>query len=115
MLARHIALQLVDLRMEHQVNRFMGCDYNIELFFRFFKHVLNCRHLLSHHTNGITIQVYMAIIACLLITLWTGRKATRRTYEILCHAFAGWATEAEVEAHIAKLQRLDGGVQERGP
>jgi hypothetical protein len=34
---------------------------------------------------------------------------------LICHAFAGWATEAEVEAHIAKLQRLDGGVQERGP
>ena len=33
---------------------------------------------------------------------------------LICHAFAGWATEAEVEAHIAKLQRLDGGVQEWG-
>jgi hypothetical protein len=31
MLARPISLQLVDLRMEHQVNRFMGCDYNIEV------------------------------------------------------------------------------------
>src|SRR5438552_17489958 len=30
MFASHIALQLVDLRMEHQANRFMGCDYNIE-------------------------------------------------------------------------------------
>jgi len=30
MFAGHIALQLVDLRMEHQANRFMGCDYNIE-------------------------------------------------------------------------------------
>ena len=89
--------------------------WQVELFFRFFTHVLNCRHLLSHHTNGITIQVYVAIIACLLITLWTGRKATRRTYELLCHAFAGWATEAELEAHIAKLQRLDCGVQGRGP
>jgi hypothetical protein len=28
---RHIALQLVDLRREHQGNRFMGCDYNIEV------------------------------------------------------------------------------------
>jgi hypothetical protein len=27
MVARPISLQLVDLRMEHQVNRFMGCDY----------------------------------------------------------------------------------------
>ena len=30
----HIALQLVDLRMEHQGNRFMGCDYNIEMAIR---------------------------------------------------------------------------------
>ena len=35
--ARHIPLQLVDLRMEHQVNRFMGCDYNIEGFWRVLK------------------------------------------------------------------------------
>ena len=34
---RHIPLQLVDLRMEHQVNRFMGCDYNIEGFWRVLK------------------------------------------------------------------------------
>jgi IS4 transposase len=87
----------------------------VELFFRFFTPVLNCRHLLSYHPNGSTIQVYVAIIACLLLTLWTGRKATRRTYEMLCHAFAGWATEAALAAHIAKLQRLDRGVQKRGP
>ena len=34
---------------------------------------------------------------------------------MLCHACAGWATEAALEAYIAKLQRLDGDVQERGP
>ena len=27
----------------------------IEVFFRFFKHVLGCRHLISHDTNGIQI------------------------------------------------------------
>ena len=52
MFAGHIALQLVDLRMEHQANRFMGCDYNIELFFRWVKCVLGCRHLLSQGING---------------------------------------------------------------
>jgi hypothetical protein len=31
MFSGHLSLQLVDLRMEHQVNSFMGCDYNIEL------------------------------------------------------------------------------------
>jgi hypothetical protein len=75
----------------------------IETFFRFFKHVLGCRHLLSHSTNGIRIQTYLAIIACLLIALWTHRKPTLRTYEMICYYFAGLASEAELLRHIEKL------------
>jgi hypothetical protein len=75
----------------------------IEIFFRFFKHVLGCRHLLSHAPNGIEIQTYVAIIACLLIALWTGGKPTLRTYEMLCFYFIGLADEEELLAHIAKL------------
>jgi hypothetical protein len=75
----------------------------IETFFRFFKHVLGCRHLLSHCSNGIEIQTYAAIITCLLIALWTGRKPTLRTYEMICFYFTGLATEEELLAHIQKL------------
>lgn len=78
--------------------------WTIEIFFRFFKHVLGCRHLLSHDEAGIQIQTYCAIIACLLINLWTGRKPTLRTYEMICHYLSGWATEEELFAHFAKLQ-----------
>jgi hypothetical protein len=78
--------------------------WTIEIFFRFFKHVLGCRHLLSHAPNGIEIQTYCAIIACLLISLWTGRKPTLRTYEMVCFYFCGLASEAELLAHVAKLQ-----------
>ena len=49
------------------------------------------------------IQVYMALIASLLITLRTGHKPTKRTFEMLCHYFSGWASEAELLAHLAKL------------
>jgi hypothetical protein len=80
------------------------CRWTVEIFFRFFKHVLGCKHLLSHRANGIEIQVYLAIIFCMLITLWTGRKPTRRTIEMIRFYFAGWADEDELEAHIAKLQ-----------
>jgi len=82
--------------------------WTIEIFFRFFKHVLGCRHLLSHCQNGIEIQTYCAIIACLLISLWTGRKPTLRTYEMICFYFSGLASEAELLAHLAKLQRHPG-------
>jgi hypothetical protein len=78
--------------------------WKIEIFFRFFKHLLGCRHLLSHNENGIEIQTYCAIIACMLISLWTGRKPTLRTYEMICWYFAGIASEAELLAHLAKLK-----------
>jgi hypothetical protein len=76
----------------------------IETFFRFFKHVLGCRHLLSHDPVGIEIQTYCAIIACLLISLYTGKKPTLRTYEMVCYYFTGLADEEELLAHLAKLK-----------
>ena len=81
----------------------------IETFFRFFKHILGCRHLLSHSQNGIEIQTYCGIIACLLISLWTGRKPTLRTYEMICFYFCGMASEEELLAHIAKLKPHEAG------
>ena len=76
--------------------------WQVEIFFRFFKHVLGCRHLLSHCPNGIELQTYAAIIACLLIALWTRRKPTRATYEMVCYWFLGWADDEELMAHLGK-------------
>lgn len=78
--------------------------YTIEVFFRFFKHVLGCRHLLSDSQRGIEIQTYCAIIACMLISLYTGRKPTLRTYEMVCCYFIGLADEEELLGHIARLK-----------
>jgi hypothetical protein len=77
--------------------------WTVELFFRWFKCILGCRHLLSTSANGVQIQVYLALIASLLISLWTGKKPTKRTYEMLCFYFSGWASEEELLAHLAKL------------
>ncbi len=79
--------------------------WSIEIFFRFFKHLLGCRHLLSHSQNGIEVQVYCAIIACMLISLWTGRKPTLRTHEMICWYFCGMADEEELLAHLARLKK----------
>lgn len=78
--------------------------WQIELFFRFFKHTLGCRHLLSRSQNGIEIQTYCAMIACLLISLITGRKPTLRTYEMLCFYFSGLADEDDLMNHLNRLQ-----------
>ncbi len=79
----------------------------IETFFNFFKHVLGCRHLLSECKNGIELQTYAAIIACMLIALWTGRRPTLRTYEMLCWYFTGMADEEELQNHINHLKLQD--------
>lgn len=81
--------------------------WTIEIFFRMFKHLLGCRHLLSHNENGIRIQVYCAIIACLLISATTDRKPTRRTFEMLCFHMMGWASDEELQRHLDKLKRRD--------
>jgi hypothetical protein len=79
--------------------------WSVELFFRWLKCILGCRHLLGESLAGMTIQVYVALMASLLITLWAGRQATKRTFEMFCWYFAGWASAEEVQRHIEKLHK----------
>lgn len=58
---------------------------------------------MDHPVRVIFIQTYCAIIACLLISLWTGRKPTLRTYEMICYYFSGLASEDELLAHLNSL------------
>ena len=77
----------------------------VELFFRWLKCVLGCRHLLSQTANGVRMQVYVALIASLLISLWVGRAPTKRTYEMLCFYLSGWASETELITHLERLHQ----------
>lgn len=102
-----IATNLLDVPAE-VVALIYRYRWTIEVFFRFLKHLLGCRHLLSTDPVGIEIQAYCAIIACLLISLWTGRKPTKRTYEMICWYLIGWASEDELLSHLAKLKGQEG-------
>lgn len=78
--------------------------WQIELFFRWLKGVMGCRHLLAHDLDGITIQIYVALIACVLLSASTGCKPTKRTYEMFCHYLSGWATAEELQRHLDSLK-----------
>lgn len=74
--------------------------------------MLGCRHLLHENENGIQLQIYLALIASLLISLWVGCKPTKRTYEMLCFYFIGLADLEELTEHLEQLraeQRSAGG------
>jgi len=77
--------------------------WTVELFFRWFKCILGCQHLLSTCRNGVAIQVYLALIASMLVVLWTGHKPSKATFQMLCLYFTGWASEAELIAYLRSL------------
>jgi hypothetical protein len=81
--------------------------WSVELFFRWFKCILGGRHLLSESAAGVTIQVYVAIIANLLLVAWAGIKPNKRTFEMFCLFFAGWATADELLAHLQQRKKRD--------
>jgi Transposase DDE domain len=79
--------------------------WTVELFFRWMKSVLGARHLISKKQNGVTLQMYAAMIVSLLIILYTGAKPTVRTFETLQFYLLGWVTDQELEDHLATLQK----------
>lgn len=79
----------------------------VELFFRWLKCILGCRHLICHDANGVAIQCYAALIASLLVVLWTGRKPTRRTWEMIQFYLMGWATLEEMQAHLEAREKRE--------
>jgi hypothetical protein len=90
----HVPADVVALIYRHR--------YAVEIFFRFLKQVLGCRHLISNKPEGVMVQMYCAVIACLIINLWTGRKPTKRTVEMLAMYFMGVASEKEVLEHLSR-------------
>jgi hypothetical protein len=99
-----IATNRLDLPAE-LIGEIYRLRWMIETFFRMFKQLLGCRHLLSTKPYGVEIQVYCSIIACLLIMLYTGRKPTKRTFEMVCFYLSGWASADEMERHIEALPK----------
>ena len=77
----------------------------VELFFKWLKCVLGCRRLVAVSEEGVTIQIYAALIAGLLIVLWTERKPTKETYLVLQFYLLGWVSDDELEEHLSGLKR----------
>ena len=100
-----LATDLMDLPAE-VVAVLFRYRWTIELFFRWFKCVLGFSHLICESREGVQIIVYCALIVSLLITLWTGRKPTKRTLEMIQLYFQGWAELDELEAHIEGLKKV---------
>jgi hypothetical protein len=81
------------------------CRWQIELFLRFFKVSASCEHLISHSRNGITTQFYVAVIACLLMHVRTGRKVNKYQLFLLGQVACGGASLEQVLPILARVER----------
>lgn len=74
----------------------------IELFFRWIKCILGCRHFFAESEAGVTIQLYLALIASLLFQYYTGRRPDKRTMELIHFYQMGWATAQDLRSWFEK-------------
>jgi len=79
--------------------------WQIELFFKWIKTILNCRHWLAESPAGVQIQIYCVLIASLLLMLWTGQRPNKRMVESLQWYWTGMATEED----LGRLLQRAGG------
>ncbi len=70
--------------------------WRIELFFKWLKGILGCRHWLAESPRGVALQVYCALIAALLLLRYTGRRPGKRAMEIIRFYLLGYATLEEL-------------------
>ena len=79
--------------------------WQIELFFKWIKCILGCRHWLAESPAGMTLQIYSALIASVLLVLWTGRKPTLRQWEALQLYWMGWVSREELTAVLTPKKK----------
>jgi hypothetical protein len=75
--------------------------WQIELFFKWLKSILGCRHLMAESPQGVAIQIYSALIAALMLQALTGKRPGKRAMELIQMYLMGYADLQEV---IALLQ-----------
>ena len=83
--------------------------WSIELFFRFLKQMLGSHKLFSTRDSAAEIQVYGALIACLLLARVTGTRVTKDVWRMMMFYLQGWADDDELDAANAKAQKQPPG------
>jgi len=81
--------------------------WQIECFFRWVKCLLGCRHWLAESQSGVTIQLYLALIAAVLFQLHTGRRPNKRMLELFQLHQLGWASTEDLLAGLEREQQRE--------
>src|SRR6516225_3333324 len=102
---QHLFL-VTNLSMDKASAALVGLIYrkrwDIELFFRWIKCILGCRHFFAESPEGAAIQLYLALIASVLLLYYTGLRPNKRAMELIQMYLMGWATAEELVERLKK-------------
>ena len=76
--------------------------WQVEMFFRWLKCILGCRHWLAESPAGVALQTYLALIAAQLLMLYSGQRPNRRQMEAIQFYQLGWCDEQELAAQLQR-------------
>jgi hypothetical protein len=79
--------------------------WRVELFFKWLKCILGCRHWLAESQRGVSLQVYCALIAALLLLRSSGRRPGKRAMEMIRFYLLGYATLDELSAAFSLAEK----------
>jgi hypothetical protein len=79
--------------------------WKIELFFRWLKCLVPCRHWLAESERGVTFQIYVTLVAALLLAETFGERPNRRMMELIQFFEMGYATEEELSEGLLRAER----------
>lgn len=89
----------------HQIGLIYRYRWQIELFFKWIKTMLPCRHWLAESPAGVSIQIYTVLIAALLLLLATGHRPTKREMEALQFYWLGFISKDELLAALSAQKK----------
>lgn len=70
--------------------------WEVELFFRWLKHVMGAQRWMAESPRGVAVQIYLTLIGAQLLLLYTGKRPNKRALELLQFYALGWASAEEV-------------------
>lgn len=81
--------------------------WQIELFFRWLKVMLDFRHFFSEHPNGLALQMGAAVIGTLLLALVINGRPSSYDWAMMTHVFSGLIPDDDETRRIMNRRRAE--------
>lgn len=80
--------------------------WKVEIFFRWLKCMVPCRHWFAESRDGVLIQIYLCLIKALLLAELTGSKPNKRMMELLHWHQMGEISDEQLAKWLAEQEAI---------